>query len=107
MHTRSGAEIVVDGDVVYKLHNGRASCEVPCSSEGWWVGGVAGAVEGAFVFDAVGAVLGSGAFSQWHRQLAIRTRRWAVRQDQRAGRHRKLGEEPRPSGFSGVSAPAG
>jgi len=71
----------------------------PSHLEGWWVGGVSGVVEGAFVFDAVGAVLGSGAFSFRHRESAIRARRRVVGELPRAGRLAQLGKNCAPSGW--------
>ena len=62
---------------------------------------MSGVVEGAFVFDAVGAVLGSSAFSYRHRESAIRARRRVVGELQRAGRLASLGKNCRTKRLGG------
>jgi hypothetical protein len=57
-----------------------------------------GRVEAAFVFDAGGAVLGSGAFSGRHRQSPIGTRWRAVRKHQRPGGVASWGKNSAPVG---------
>ena len=75
--------------------------------KGWWVGGVADAVEAAFPLHPVGALGGSGAFSGGHGQAAVGTWRRTIRKNERPGGDRELGEEQRATGGGGVGASAG